>query len=211
MNHLRELERVTIDPATSGSTYNHPIDCDVLAVAGQTVALEAVEKQLAIRLPEAIERAYLLFDRNGGTIAFRGRLLSVEPPGDLRFVIEHPDTRRAATRIVVELEGSVAIEGGEPFAVKTVNLSADGVLLEGSGPVSPGTRLTVTLRLEPEAPAVAAEAIVVRIADGGRFAIQLDTGEKDTRRRLGVFTLEHNRKLLHHEPEGDALRAEPEF
>lgn len=211
MNHLRELERVTIDPATSGSAYNHPIDCDVLAVAGQTVALEAVEKQVASRLPEAIERAYLLFDRDGGTIAFRGRLLSVEPPGDLRFVIEHPETRRAATRVVVELEGTVAREGESTVDVRTVNLSADGVLLEGACPVSPGDRVAVTLLLEPGGSTVNAQATVVRVADGDRFAIQFDTAEKDTRRKLGVFTLEHNRRLLHRELEPDPTGSEPEF
>lgn len=202
---------MTIDPAKSGSTYNHPIDCDVLAVAGQTVALEAVEKQAAGRLPESIDRAYLLFDRDGATIAFRGRLLTVAPPGDLRFVIEHPETRRAATRVVVELEGTVALDGGASSEVRTVNLSADGVLLEGDCGVRPGDRVSVSLRLgQGESPVVAA-ATVVRIADGNRFAIQFDAGERDTRRRLGVFTLEHNRRLLHREEESDGRESEPEF
>ena len=205
------LERVTIDPATSGTTYYSPIDCDVLAVAGHTVALEAVEKQLALRLPETIEKAYLLFDREGRTIAFRGRLLTVDPPGDLRFVVEHPETRRIATRVTVDLEGRVTAADGASVEVRTINLSADGVLFEGVEAMTPGDPVTVSLLLAADEPPSEATATVIRTAGANRFAIQFDPGEKAIRRRLGVFTVEHNRRLLHNEPADEQVEPEPEF
>jgi hypothetical protein len=211
VNQPRELERVTIDPATSGTTYYSPIDCDVLAVAGHTVALEAVEKQLALKLPESIEKAYLLFDREGRTIAFRGRLLTVDPPGDLRFVVEHPETRRVATRVTVELDGKVTAADGSSIEVRTVNLSADGVLFAGTEAMTPGDNVTVTLQLAADEPPSEATATVVRMAGGNRFAIQFDPGEKAIRRRLGVFTVEHNRRLLHRESDDEQIEPEPEF
>ena len=205
------LERVTIDPATSGTTYYSPIDCDVLAVAGHTVALEAVEKQLALRLPETIEKAYLLFDREGRTIAFRGRLLTVDPPGDLRFVVEHPETRRIATRVTVDLEGRVTAADGASVEVRTINLSADGVLFEGVETMTSGDPVTVSLLLAADEPPSEATATVIRTAGENRFAIQFDPGEKAIRRRLGVFTVEHNRRLLHNEPADEQVEPEPEF
>ena len=212
MNQPHELERVTIDPATSGTTYYSPIDCDVLAVAGHTVALEAVEKHLALRLPEMIEKAYLLFDREGRTIAFRGRLLTVDPPGDLRFVVEHPETRRVATRVTVELAARVTTTDDRSVEVRSINLSADGVLFEGADTIAPGESVKVELRF-------ADDEVLERGARPRSFAPRARTGsrsssiprEKAIRRRLGVFTVEHNRRLLHRAPDEDQAEPEPEF
>ncbi|MFN8223848.1 MAG: PilZ domain-containing protein [Gaiellales bacterium] len=211
VNQPIELERVTVDPASSGSAMFHPVECHVLAVAGQTVALEAVEKHTTLRLPPTIDKAYLLFDRSERVIAFRGKLLTVDPPGDLRFVIEHPETRRVATRVTVDLQATITRPGGQVIAAHTVNLSADGILFAGAGEVAIGEIVSIALQLGDEGEPLATTATVVRNAGADRFAVQLVADDKAARRTLGVFALEHNRRLLHRKPLSSRLDLEPDF
>ena len=67
------------------------------------------------------------------------------------------------------------------------------------------------LLLAADEPPSEATATVIRTAGENRFAIQFDPGEKAIRRRLGVFTVEHNRRLLHNEPADEQVEPEPEF
>lgn len=210
------FERVLVDPAGGGSGQFSQMECTVLAVAGQTVALEAVEPHLATRLPQVLRNAYLLFDRAGRTIAFRGRLVSAEPAGDLRFVVEDPPQRRAATRVRVDLAATVTTARGVSYAVRTLDLGADGALMRHQYPAKAGdlarnTAVEVTLELPEQGESVNAKATVVRIAGGASFAVQFDADDRAVRRRLGEFTIEQNRTLLRGELSVSPDECEPDF
>src|SRR5262249_47030333 len=126
--------------------------------------------------------------------ALKGALLQRGAVGDLRFKVTDPtrEDRRKSSRIGVCLPVTVA--GHESL---TVNLSADGLLVDCDAPVKVGADVDVTLSLPGGDEPLTALGSVIRVEEG-RIALHFNGGAGQVRSRLATFVLEHNRVALRH-------------
>lgn len=192
MQRLRAFDTVTLNvPYDSRSTGAlAAIDARVLAVVGATATLEPTGSIDALRLPEFAPDTLLSFHSRGALVALKG-FLQHAPTGDLVFTVSDGVQldRRTATRIEVELPVRLEGAGGT-----TVNLSADGVLVETDVALELGARVQVAVELDPGAEPVTATAEVAR-RDGDLVGLRFLSG--DHRSKFARLVVESNRAALH--------------
>ncbi len=105
----------------------------MLAVAGRTVALEAVDKAATLRLPQSIDNVLLTFRSKNSLIGLKGVLLTQELPGDLRFVAAPKEGQRRTrpTRAQVAIPVTLKRRGADVASEGvTVDMSLVGTLVE---------------------------------------------------------------------------------
>jgi hypothetical protein len=199
MHRLREFETVAITLPEDGLLRDATFKCHVVAIAGTTVALEPIDRAAVTWLPEEVWGAFLLFGDKDGLVALKGTLVQRDTIGDLRFKVSDTaqSNRRKASRVVACLPVTVRRDGDvEGVEGLTVNISADGLLVETRLDAPLGTTLEVSMSLPGSDDPVVVGANVVRL-EPGRLALRLDPAARDAARRLGRFVLERNRALLH--------------
>jgi hypothetical protein len=182
MDRLNEDDRVEFSlPAASPNHSRTTLDCYVLAVAGRTIALEAVDKVAALRLPEVVENVLLTFRHGVSLVALKGVLSADAIPGDLRFVapptegLQRTRSTRADVRIPVIVKPAAS---STRVSAHTVNMSLSGVLAECDAPLAPGAEVELGL-LPAEHEEVLPDGVVwmsgvVRRAAQGLVAIEFD-------------------------------------
>ena len=207
MHRLREFEVVALALPAASRTRDDAFLCHVIAMAGTTVALQPVEMATVTWLPERVSGAFLMFPADRPQVALKGDLFQRGSIGDLRFKMTATAPRRAS-RLKACLPVSLRVEGSEEARQRlTIDLSADGLLIECPGPETRvGDRAEVTLSLPGVDAPIESAATVVRTA-GRSFALQLDTANTDARRALAIFVFERNRAALRRRPRED----EPDF
>jgi|SRR5689334_8921178 len=194
MHRLREFDVVAVTLPEAGLLRDTAFKCHVIAIAGTTIALEPVDRPAVTWLPEFVDGTFLTFSHGHSLIALKGALLQRGAVGDLRFKVTDPtrEDRRKSSRIGVCLPVTVA--GRESL---TVNLSADGLLVDSDAPVLVGADVDVALSLPGYDEPLSALGNVIRVEDG-RVALQFTGDAMAIRSRLATFVLEQNRVTLRH-------------
>lgn len=190
-------EAVVSLPSKRASVTRTSFGCTVLAIGGQTVAIEPDEPTMFVGLTDQVPDAYLSYEVGGTTLALRGTLVSLDGKADLRFVCTDPPVpgRRAYTRVDLVTPINVRRRGSHELSCcSTVNVSATGLLITSPLEVAIQERVDVELYL-PHSPYATGTALVVR-ALGGRIALELDEPRGELGRALGAFVVDRNRKII---------------
>lgn len=180
MDRLNENDLVEVTlPEKAANLPRTPLACHVLAVAGRSVVLEAVDKVAVLRLPKAIEDTLLVFRHENSLVALKGVVIVEDVPGDLRFVAHEREgqRRRRSTRAEVMVGVKVRVRGEEEaLETSTLNVSVGGMLLECELDLAAGDELEIELfpNRRTDAPVALVATGVVQRAGQGLLALAFD-------------------------------------
>jgi hypothetical protein len=203
MKRIGALSVVVINPPWRGTLRSDSFECHVLAVIGNTIALEPLDRAATLWLPERIEDALLTFRDDGSLMGLSGMLWLKESVGDLRFTITDTvrDNAHSATTVALCAPIAVRAAGAEtPVEGLTVNVGAFGMLIESQLDAAPSARVAFTLALPGTDEPVEGEAMVTRVTEAGELELAFSRRERDLRSRLARFVVAHNRGLLRRRP-----------
>jgi hypothetical protein len=203
MRRLTEFSVVTVNPPWRGALRSDSFECYVLAVVDDTAAIMPVDIASTLWLPDQMDRALLSFRHEGRLVGLCGTLL-VRDVGDLRYTVSDgiQAPGRRATRIDVRAPVTLRRAGStEAVEGQTVNVSANGLLVESELNLVAGDPVEVVVTLEGVDEPVEAMATVARITADGRAGIEIDPDSQAARARLALFVVEHNRAVLRRGPD----------
>lgn len=198
MKRLREYDLVTITLPVDAKLRTGCFECDVVAIVGSTVALEARDRSEVVWLPERVNGAFMSFRHGRELVGLKGILTTKEDVGDLRFIVSDGVQRRGRGSSRLEICAPITLSlpaSGVQCGGVTVNVGADGILAEAELPASVGDDVWLVLSLPGVDEAVEGTAKVAGHGDG-RVALELARGERTVRSALGRFVLEANRARL---------------
>jgi hypothetical protein len=205
MKRLAEFGVVVVNPPWRGALRSDSFECHVLAVIGNTAALEPINRAATLWLPEQLDGALVSFRHEGSLVGLCGTLWLRKTVGDLRYTVTdgiHTGLRRATT---VDVCAPITLRpggGADPVEGLTVNLSAYAILVATDLDAQPGDVVGFSLALPGIDDSVDAEATVVRLTDG-RVALEVDVGDRDARSLLARFVVNHNRSVLRRRPQAE--------
>jgi hypothetical protein len=196
MDRLNENDTVTVTlPLSSQGRARRFLDCYVLAVAGRTAALEAVDKSETLRLPDRLENVLMTFRHGNALIGLKGTLVATDVFGEYRFCA-HPregGRRTRATRATVALPARLRVAGSESFEEgMTVNVSITGVLIESELEASPGEQLEIELHAGQHDEALLLRGLVVRTG-GGAVAVEFGAFANATHGQIVKLVIDERR------------------
>jgi len=149
VNRLNENDLVTITlPLSSQGRARRFLDCYVLAVAGRTAAVEAVDKPETMRLPERLDNVLMTFRSGDALIGLKGTLVATPTFGEFRFCSHAREgaSRTRATRAPVAIPVGIRHPGAASFEEgTTLNISITGLLVECTLEASAGDELELEL------------------------------------------------------------------
>ena len=201
---------MVVNPPWRGALRSDSFECHVLAVVGNTAAIEPISRATTLWLPERMDGALLSFRHEGSLVGLCGTLWLRKSVGDLRYTVTdgiHTGLRRATA---VDVCAPITLRpagGADPVEGLTANLSAHAVLVVAELDAQPGDVVGFSLALPGVDEPLEAEATVVRLA-GGRVALEVGVGDRDARSRLARFVVDHNRAVLRRRPQAEL---EPDF
>jgi hypothetical protein len=204
MKRLSALSVAVINPPWRGTLRSDSFECHVLAVIGNTLALEPLDRAATLWLPERLEDALLTFRDDGLLVGLSGTLWQREGVvGDLRFSVTDTiqDNAHSATRVT--LCAPITVRGADAeTAVEslTVDVGAFGMLIESALEPTPGERVSFSLALPGTDEPVVGDAIVTSVPEDGKIELTISRRERDLRSRLARFVVAHNRGLLRRRP-----------
>jgi hypothetical protein len=206
MKRLSEFGVVVVNPPWRGALRSDSFECHVLAVIGNTAAIEPINRASTLWLPERLDGALLSFRHEGSLVGLCGTLWLRKTVGDLRYTVTdgiHTGLRRATT---VDVCAPITLRpagGAQPVEGLTMNLSAFAILVSSAElDAQPGDVVGFSLALPGIDEALEAEATVVRLADG-RVDLEVDVGDRVARSCLARFVVNHNRSLLRRRPQAE--------
>ena len=185
MRRLTERQDVTL---LVGATQ---LRCRVVAVTRDEAALRPTVAPRVSR-SELEGRASLIFGHRGSLVALNGRARWGERDDDLRFRVRdgvQVPQQRTTARLRIPLD--VVVDGA---LARTVDVSAAGLSLEGTGFGPAGARLALEIDVPDHEPALRCTGTVVRLADGVT-AVRLEALEAADVERLGRFVFAVQRML----------------
>jgi hypothetical protein len=205
MKRLAEFSVVVVNPPWRGALRSDSFECHVLAVIGNTAALEPINRASTLWLPERLDAALVSFRHEGSLVGLCGTLWLRKNVGDLRYTVTdgiHTGLRRATT---VDVCAPITLRPpgrANPVEGLTVNLSAYAILVNADLDAQRGDVVGFSLSLPGVDEPLEAEATVVRLSDG-RVALDVDVGNRDARSRLARFVVNHNRSVLRARPQAE--------
>jgi PilZ domain-containing protein len=170
----------------------------VLAISANTVALEALDKSIVLRLADVTRNVIMSFKHGTSLVAFKGTLRTVSPPGDLRFtsVDRASGERTRPTRI--DLAAPVTIFDpltGVSRDGTTINISIGGFLVEASFDLELGRKVEVRMMLPNRDGQLTSTATVVRRADD-LIALRFEAPDDPIRAALAELVIAESRLAL---------------
>jgi hypothetical protein len=205
MKRLEEFSVVVVNPPWRGALRSDSFECHVLAVIGNTAAIEPIHRASTLWLPERLDGALLSFRHEGSLVGLCGTLWLRKTVGDLRYTVTdgiHTGLRRATTVDVCAPITLRRASRANPVEGLTVNFSAYVILVACELDAQPGDVVGFSLSLPGVDEPLEAEATVVRLADG-QVALEVDVGDRDARSRLARFVVSHNRSVLRARPQAE--------
>jgi PilZ domain-containing protein len=199
MDRLSDYDAVAITLPADAALRDGWFKCQVIAMSGLTAALEPIDRGELLWLPSRIEGSFMTFRHERTLVALKGTLTQSGTVSDLRFRVSDgvhmPRSRASRSRICLPI--ALRRKGSEQrLQGLTVDLSADGVLVECGMDAHPGEELELELALPGHDDPVEAGAMVVRGSEG-LIAVRISLGSRDARTRLARFVAENNRAVLH--------------
>ena len=158
VRRLRERQDVTL---LVGATQ---LRCRVVAINSDEAALRPSTAPRVSR-QELEGAASLIFGHRGNLIALKGRASWGEEEDDLRFVVRdgvQVPQQRTASRLRIPLDVTVLTPDGDRVQGQTLDVSAAGCSLAGSGYGAPGDELDVEIDLPDHQPALSCRCRIVR-------------------------------------------------
>lgn len=205
MRRLSEFSVVVVDPPWRGMLRSESFDCHVLAVIGNTAAIEPVDRASTLWLPERLDHALLSFRHEGSLVGLCGTLWLRQGVGDLRYTVTDgvQATGRRATRVDVCAPITLRPAGAaNQVEGLTANLSAYAIVVDSELDAAPGDAVEFSLALPGVDEPFEAAATVVRLADG-RVDLEVDARDRALRSRLARFIVDHNRAVLRRRPQAE--------
>jgi hypothetical protein len=186
VRRLRERQDVTL---LVGATQ---LRCRVVAVNRDEAALQPVVAPRVSR-QEIEGPASLIFGHRGVLVALKGRVhWSDDVNDDLRFAVRdgvQVPQQRSSSRLQIPLD--VHVDG---VAARTVDISADGLSLDGGTFGAAGAELQLELDLPDHEPALRCTGRIVRASDD-LTAVQFAALPATDRERLSRFIFAVQRML----------------
>jgi hypothetical protein len=203
MKRICALSVIVINPPWRGTLRSDSFECHVLAVVGNTLALEPLDRAATLWLPERLEDALLTIREDNSLVGLSGTLWLKEGVGDLRFTMTDgiQDNTQSATRVALCAPIAIRAAGAEtPVESLTVDVGAFGMLVESQLEATPGERVSFSLALPGTDEPVKGEAVVTGVTEAGGIELAISRRERDLRSRLARFVVAHNRGLLRRRP-----------
>jgi hypothetical protein len=202
VNRLKEYDVVALALPDEGQSRETSFPCRVIAKAGQTVALEPIDRSKATWLPERVPGAFIVFRHDGSLVALKGLLVQQGSVGDLRFRVTDDVAPGRASRARVHVPVSLRrVDNPEDERQGlSVEVSADGLLLRSSFDAPIGSEVEAVMSLPGSDEPIELTGVVAHAADG-LLELALGASNRDSRARLARFVLERNRAALPREPQ----------
>jgi PilZ domain len=200
MRRLGPQQIVSVNLPMTFGRHEDLLDFRVVAVIDSVVALEPLVRSDTRLIPDRVRDCYMTFGQGAGLVGLKGHLYE-RSPGDWRFKVTDPMSFPAdnASRIRVCAPVTLAAQASHPDAAsvvaETVNIGADGVLVDGGGGWAPPERAMVTLSLPGHDEAIEAPARLVA-RQGMLCDFKYEAMDARTRNRLGHFIIEYQRDAL---------------
>jgi len=200
MRRLGPQQIVSVNLPMTFGRHEDLLDFRVVAVIDSVVALEPLVRADTRLIPDRVRDCYMTFGQGASLVGLKGHLYE-RSPGDWRFKVTDPMSFPAANgfRIRVCAPITVALKDEdithESFEAETVNVGADGVLVDGGGDWSPPGRVMLSLSLPGHDEAIDAPARLVA-RQGVLCDFKYEAMDARTRNRLGHFIIEYQRDAL---------------
>lgn len=199
MRRLGPQQIVSVNLPMTFGRHDDLLDFRVVAVIDSVVALEPLVRSDTRLIPDRVRDCYMTFGQGAGLVGLKGHLYE-RSPGDWRFKVTDPMSFpgdngfriRVCAPVTVAPQDEESID--EPLFAETVNVGADGVLVDG-GEWAPPERATVTLSLPGHDEAIEAPARLVA-RQGVLCDFKYEAMDARTRGRLGHFIIEYQRDAL---------------
>jgi hypothetical protein len=205
MRRLSEFSVVLVNPPRRGALRSDTFECRVLAVIGNTAAIEPINRAATLWLPDRLDNTLLSFRHDGLLVGLCGTLWTRQRVGDLRYTVTdgiHAAGRRA-TRVEVCAPITLRLAGvANPVEGLTVNVSAYGILVGSELDAAAGDVVEFSLSLPGIDEPFEGAATVVRHGDGS-VGLEVDARNRDLRSRLARFVVDHNRAVLRRRPQAE--------
>jgi hypothetical protein len=205
MRRLSEFSEVLVNPPRRGALRSDSFECRVLAVIGNTAAMEPINRATTLWLPDRLDNTLLSFRHEGSLVGLSGTLWLRQRVGDLRYTVTdgiHAAGRRATK---VDLCAPITLRpagAANPVESLTVNVSAYAIGVGSELDAASGGAVEFSLSLPGADEPFEGAARVVRDADGG-VELEVDPRNRALRSRLARFVVEHNRAVLRRRPQSE--------
>ena len=174
------------------------LDFRVVAVIDSVVALEPLGSAKTRLIPDQISDCYITFGHRRGLVGLKGHLYQRTPGGDWHFKVTDPVSIPAQTGSRVRLSLPITIapydeqDADGALKTKTVNLGADGVLVDGGSDWSAPERVGLTLSLLGKDEPIEAPAVLVT-REGALCDYRYEAMNTEERDRICCFIIECQR------------------
>lgn len=158
MRRLLEQQDVTL---LVGATQ---VRCRVVAINSDEAALKPLTTPRVSR-QELEGPASLIFGHQGVLVALKGRASWGVEHDDVRFRVRdgvHIPQQRSASRLRIPLDATILTSAGERITARTIDVSAAGMSISGSGVGAPGDTVGIELDVPDHEPALACHGRIVR-------------------------------------------------
>jgi hypothetical protein len=151
-------------------------------------------------IPDRVRNCYMTFGNDNGLVGLKGHLYQ-RTPGDWRFRVTDPVTFPADNgfriRVCAPITVAPIVEDDmiSPLQTATVNLGADGVLLDGGVEWAPPRRTRLMLSLPCDDEAIEAPAMLAA-RQGTLCDYRYESMDTATRNRLGAFIIDDQRDVV---------------
>jgi hypothetical protein len=200
MRRLAPQQVVSVNLPMTFGRHEDLLDFRVVAVIDSVVALEPLVRSDTRLIPDRVRDCYMTFGQGAGLVGLKGHLYE-RSPGDWRFKVTDPMSFPADGAFRIRVCAPVTVEplpgctGGAALVAETVNIGADGVLVDGGADWSQPDRAMVTLSLPGHDEAIEAPARLVA-RQGVLCDFKYEAMDARTRNRLGHFIIEYQRDAL---------------
>jgi hypothetical protein len=200
MRTLAPEDLVAISLPTKFADCEDVIQFYVLAMIDSVVALEPVRQQDLRRLPERIRNCIMTFESGRTIVGLKGHLYR-RLPGDWRFKLTDTSPDQAAGGLRIRFCAPLTVANGQDqtpgmtLEMETLNLGADGVMVDAGAERPVPEQATLTLSLPGcDEPIRASATLAARQGVLCDFSYQ--QMEADSRSRLSCFIIEYQRAVL---------------
>jgi hypothetical protein len=210
MRRLSPQQLVSVNLPFAVGRRDGPLEFQVVAVIDSVVALEPLERSDTRLVPDRVLNCLMAFDHQRGVFGLKGHLYQ-RIPGDWRFKVTDPVSRPGDSSFRIRVCAPITVApcdehaGKAAIETETVNLGADGVLIDGGTDWSPPERARLTLSILGDDEPIEARAVLVA-REGALCNFKYEAMNANARNRLGCFIIDHQRDSLRRRK--DRYRAE---